>query len=67
LLREGPDSAARGSLRSSGQVDVSKIAATLGGGGHRAASGLEIPGPYAESSLKILEATRAGLKLQLQG
>ncbi|HBF34219.1 TPA: hypothetical protein DDW35_06610 [Candidatus Sumerlaeota bacterium] len=66
LLREGADGSARGSLRSSGKADVSKIVAPLGGGGHRAASGLEIPGPYAESSQKILAMTRSGLLAQLQ-
>jgi len=66
LLREGPDGCARASLRSSGAVDVNVIAARLGGGGHRAAAGLEVPGPYAESRERILETVREGVQEQLE-
>ena len=67
LLREGTDGCARASLRSSGAVDVSAIAAQLGGGGHRAAAGLDIPGPYAESRQRILDTVREGVRRQLGG
>lgn len=66
LLREGPDGSARASMRSSGRVDVARIASQLGGGGHRAAAGAETPGPnYAEASAKILETVRQELQAQL--
>jgi bifunctional oligoribonuclease and PAP phosphatase NrnA len=66
LLREGPEGSARASLRSSGAVDVNAIASRLGGGGHRAAAGLEIPGPYAESRERILQTIREGMAAQLK-
>jgi phosphoesterase RecJ-like protein len=40
LLEAMPDGMTRGSLRSRGTVDVQKICATFGGGGHRLAAGL---------------------------
>ncbi len=55
LLREAHDGSARVSLRSTGRVNVSAIAATLGGGGHVAAAGAEVPGPYAEARHKVVE------------
>jgi len=39
VLKPGPDGTWRGSLRSAGAVDVGRIAASFGGGGHRAAAG----------------------------
>lgn len=55
LLREAPDGSARVSLRSTGRVNVSAIAATLGGGGHVAAAGAEVPGPYAKARHRVVE------------
>lgn len=42
LLRETADGAVRGNLRASERFDVSAYARTLGGGGHRAASGFTL-------------------------
>ena len=42
LLRETGDGEVRGNLRSSERFDVSAYARTLGGGGHRAASGFTL-------------------------
>jgi len=39
VLKPGTDGTWRGSLRSAGAVDVGRIAASFGGGGHRAAAG----------------------------
>ncbi len=39
VLKPGDDGTWRGSLRSAGAVDVGRIAASFGGGGHRAAAG----------------------------
>jgi bifunctional oligoribonuclease and PAP phosphatase NrnA len=40
VLEVMPDGLTRGSLRSRGSIDVQKICATFGGGGHRLAAGL---------------------------
>jgi phosphoesterase RecJ-like protein len=45
LLREIGDGKYKGSLRSRGRVDVSKIAARYGGGGHHNAAGFIADGP----------------------
>jgi len=50
------------SWRSQPGVDVSKIAVQFGGGGHPAASGVEISGEMEKVQAQVLEATRALLK-----
>jgi len=42
------------SLRSMGDVDVQKIAAEFGGGGHKGAAGIDMPMPPAEAAEKVL-------------
>lgn len=51
ILSERPDGTVKGSLRSEEykDVDVSKIAAQFGGGGHKLASGFEIKGKIIET------------------
>jgi phosphoesterase RecJ-like protein len=49
------------SLRGKGDVDVSRIAARFGGGGHRNAAGCTLPGPLPEATGVILAAVRDGL------
>jgi phosphoesterase RecJ-like protein len=57
LLVEQPDGGPiRVSLRSKGQVDVSKIAERFGGGGHARAAGLKISGSLKEAQQKIAAA-----------
>lgn len=58
LLTEYKDKKIRGSLRSEeyNGVDVSSIAKSLGGGGHKLASGFEISGSIKESIAVINEA-----------
>jgi len=53
LLKEGDDGT-RVSLRAKPGVDVQKVAAMFGGGGHKAASGCTIPLPLAEAKAKLL-------------
>ena len=53
LLREVRPGSFRVSLRSRNQVDVGKIAALLGGGGHVKASGCSVEGSR-ESAIKVL-------------
>jgi phosphoesterase RecJ-like protein len=58
LLRELPDHRVRLSLRSKGQLDVARIAASFGGGGHLHAGGCTLQGPLREASEKILATMR---------
>ena len=49
------------SLRSTGSVDVSKIAASIGGGGHFMASGGKLAGTLEEAKEKIINETKKGI------
>jgi phosphoesterase RecJ-like protein len=49
LFRELPAGKVKVSLRSKGQVDVSRMAAEFGGGGHRNASGIVMTGRFDET------------------
>jgi phosphoesterase RecJ-like protein len=55
LFKELAEGCFRASLRSRGTVDVSAIARSFGGGGHRNASGATLDGTVAEVRAKILE------------
>ena len=46
------------SLRGKGGVDVQRIAAEFGGGGHRNAAGCTLDGPLAEAMRRVLAAVR---------
>ena len=46
------------SLRSTGVVDVSKIALNIGGGGHKMASGAKLQGTFDEVKFKIIDETK---------
>ena len=54
LFVELKDGKIRCSLRSKGGVDVSKIAANFGGGGHKMAAGTYLPGPIENARQFIL-------------
>ena len=45
FLRELPDGRFKASMRSRGAIDVSAVGVRFGGGGHKNASGGELPGP----------------------
>ncbi len=60
LIREIPGGS-RVSLRSTGGPDVRKIAALLGGGGHRAAAGVVLDLPVSEARTRIIDAVRRAL------
>lgn len=49
------------SLRGKGDVDVSRIAARFGGGGHPNAAGCTVPGELSEATRSVLAAVREGL------
>ena len=53
------DGGVRVSLRSKGAVDVGAVAATLGGGGHRAAAGCFVKGSVADARAAVLARLRA--------
>ncbi|MBW7991619.1 MAG: bifunctional oligoribonuclease/PAP phosphatase NrnA [Planctomycetes bacterium] len=55
LLVELKDGRIRCSLRSTGGIDVSEIAAKFGGGGHKKAAGTFLPGPLEEAKEIILK------------
>jgi bifunctional oligoribonuclease and PAP phosphatase NrnA len=55
LFVELKDGGFRCSLRSSGTVDVQKIAAKFGGGGHRVAAGVNLKGPLENAKKTILD------------
>jgi bifunctional oligoribonuclease and PAP phosphatase NrnA len=61
LLRELPDRRVRLSLRSKGALDVARIAASFGGGGHLHAGGCTLEGPLSAATGTILETLRREL------
>ena len=67
LFRETGENGMRASFRSREGIDVSAIAQTLGGGGHRVAAGYEANGVYPELRARVIEASRTGLKQQFEG
>jgi len=58
FLRELPERRIRLSLRSKGIVNVSAIAARLGGGGHQNAAGVTLDGPISRALEEILMELR---------
>jgi phosphoesterase RecJ-like protein len=64
FFRELPDGRFRVSLRSKGQVDVSRIATEFGGGGHACASGCAVEGPLHAAVESILGRIRATQNFQ---
>ncbi len=58
FFRELPDQRFRISLRSKGEVNVSRVAEYFGGGGHKCASGCSIDGPLAVAVSRIVDRLR---------
>ncbi|WP_291490265.1 bifunctional oligoribonuclease/PAP phosphatase NrnA [Desulfurella sp.] len=56
LLREDKPNFIKVSLRSKDQVDVSSIAASFGGGGHKNAAGFELEGSIEDVKEKLIKA-----------
>jgi phosphoesterase RecJ-like protein len=61
LLRER-DGGVKVSLRAKGDVDVSRIAAKFGGGGHPNAAGYSVPGSLDRATHDLLAAVRHALE-----
>lgn len=61
LITEMEDGLIRVSFRSKGNLDVSKIAQSLGGGGHHSAAGLKSKLPLTELKSRIIEGVKDAL------
>ncbi len=61
LFKESDKGGVKASLRSDGSVDVSAIAAELGGGGHKRAAGVTLSLPMAEAVRTVIERTKEQL------
>jgi phosphoesterase RecJ-like protein len=61
FIREDKLNYCKISLRSMGDVDVQKVAARFGGGGHVAAAGAELPLSPSETAEQVLAALREQL------
>ena len=53
ILIEQPDGRIKTSFRSRGPVDCNLLAARFGGGGHKAAAGAILPGPFTDAKAKV--------------
>lgn len=62
IFTERPENKVKVSWRAVPGVDVAKLAALFGGGGHVAAAGAEVSGTLAEVEAAVLAATKALLK-----
>jgi phosphoesterase RecJ-like protein len=63
IVIEQPEGEVKASFRSRRGLDCSRIAASFGGGGHKAAAGATLEGPFERAQREVLEAVRAELKL----
>src|SRR5262249_32041226 len=61
LFMEQPRGGVKVSLRSRSRVDVARVAAQFGGGGHRLASGATISASLEEARARVLEAVAAAM------
>jgi bifunctional oligoribonuclease and PAP phosphatase NrnA len=61
LLRELGDGRVKVSLRAKGEVDVNRVAAKFGGGGHANAAGCTVAGTLDGVTEQMLEAVRAAV------
>ena len=59
ILIEQPDARVKVSFRSRGKVDCNLLAATFNGGGHKAAAGAILPGPFDDAFAKVTAAVDA--------
>ncbi len=62
MLTEQPTGTVKISFRSRGSVDCSALAASFGGGGHKAAAGATLDGDYDTIEHRVLEAVRAAMQ-----
>lgn len=62
ILVEQPGGMFKVSFRSRCAVDCSKLAEGFAGGGHKAAAGATVPGPFEPAQAKVLDAVRAAMR-----
>ncbi|HVW39422.1 MAG TPA: DHH family phosphoesterase [Pirellulales bacterium] len=62
ILVEQPDGKFKISFRSRSAVDCSKLAEKFSGGGHKAAAGAMVPGPFESAQQKVLDAVRSAMQ-----
>jgi phosphoesterase RecJ-like protein len=59
MFRDNRDGKVKGSFRSKSDAwDMYELARQFGGGGHRRASGVTLPGPLEDSAKKVVAAAR---------
>ena len=61
LLKERFDGGVKLSLRAKADVDVQRVAASIGGGGHKKAAGASIPGSLADAAVSVEERVGAAI------
>lgn len=62
IMVEQPGGMFKISFRSRSAVDCSKLAEGFGGGGHKAAAGATVAGPFEPAQAKVLDAVRAVMR-----
>jgi phosphoesterase RecJ-like protein len=62
IFVELPTGSFKVSFRSRSAVDCSRVAEVFGGGGHKAAAGAQLPGPYAAARARVLDVVRAAMQ-----
>jgi phosphoesterase RecJ-like protein len=62
ILVEQPDQKFKVSFRSRSSVSCSRLAERFGGGGHHAAAGAMVPGPFEAARQAVLDAARAAMQ-----
>jgi phosphoesterase RecJ-like protein len=62
FFSEQPDGDFKVSFRSRATVDCSRLAEQFGGGGHKAAAGALVPGPWESARDRVLDAARAAMR-----
>ena len=62
IFVEQPGGKFKVSFRSRSPVDCSRLAETFGGGGHKAAAGASVDGPFEAAQSRVLDAVRAAMQ-----
>jgi bifunctional oligoribonuclease and PAP phosphatase NrnA len=62
IFVEQPTGKFKISFRSRSSVDCSRLAEEFGGGGHKAAAGATVDGPYEAAQRRVLDAVRAAMR-----
>ena len=62
IFVEQPSGHVKISFRSRGMLDCNRLATSFGGGGHKAAAGAMLPGPFEAAREKVLQAVREAMQ-----